>query len=194
MSSLLDDLSLPQANSPHGMLRNKMVPQKVEIFVWRVMRRRIPVRVELDKRGIHICSVRCPLCVDNLESVEHSMVFCKYAMDVWERVYNWWNLGTVTNLCINEIFKGLNNDHLTGPRKILWQVVEWVTGYMIWKNRNQKVFGKNVLSSSAIIVEIQVKIFEWVTKRSKKFPLDWHLCLIDLKACGTISTDRSGVG
>ncbi|XP_071708378.1 uncharacterized protein [Rutidosis leptorrhynchoides] len=38
-------------------IRNRFVPLKVEVFMWRLLRRRLPVHVELDKRGIDLNSV-----------------------------------------------------------------------------------------------------------------------------------------
>ncbi|XP_071700265.1 uncharacterized protein [Rutidosis leptorrhynchoides] len=51
--------------------RNHLVPKKIEIFIWRARLRRLPVRVELDKRGLDLDSVLCPLYKIDIESVEH---------------------------------------------------------------------------------------------------------------------------
>ncbi|XP_071694498.1 uncharacterized protein [Rutidosis leptorrhynchoides] len=75
-------------NHPQESLRNNLVPKKIEIFVWRALKKRLPVRVELDKRGIDLHSVRCPICDDDLESVDHSLINCKFSMDVWSRHKN----------------------------------------------------------------------------------------------------------
>ncbi|XP_071689538.1 uncharacterized protein [Rutidosis leptorrhynchoides] len=124
-------------------LKNNLVPSKVAIFIWRALKRRIPVRTELDKRGIDLDSVRCPLCDDNVESIEHSLIFCRYAMDIWVRVYKWWGLGVVSNLSINELFRGNCNRPLSPLWSSIWQALEWTCGYLIWKNRNQKVFSNS---------------------------------------------------
>ncbi|XP_071740466.1 uncharacterized protein [Rutidosis leptorrhynchoides] len=121
-------------------LRNNLIPKKLEIFVWRAIQRRIPTRIELDKRGIDLHSVRCPLCDEDLESVEHTLIFCKHAFDLWDRVFSWWGFGSMTNLSINEILRGNCSTSTTTLGKKIWQAVEWVTSYLIWKNRNNKVF------------------------------------------------------
>ncbi|XP_071728940.1 uncharacterized protein [Rutidosis leptorrhynchoides] len=68
---LLDDKLLQAPTTPSETLRNNLLPQKIGIFVWRAQRNRLPVRLELDKKGIDIDSVRCPLCDNALESLEH---------------------------------------------------------------------------------------------------------------------------
>ncbi|XP_071709057.1 uncharacterized protein [Rutidosis leptorrhynchoides] len=76
MSGYIDDITIGN-NTAHQneTLKNNLVPKKVEVFIWRVLKRRIPVRTELDKRGIDIDSVRCPLCDDDIETIDHLMFF-----------------------------------------------------------------------------------------------------------------------
>nr|GEV91049.1 putative jacalin-like lectin domain-containing protein [Tanacetum cinerariifolium] len=48
----------------HGQetIWNKWIPKKVNIFVWRALKGRIPVRARLDKRDIDLDSILCPCC------------------------------------------------------------------------------------------------------------------------------------
>ncbi|XP_071717846.1 uncharacterized protein [Rutidosis leptorrhynchoides] len=124
LSGLIDDMLLRDNRTRHETLRNFLVPLKVEIFIWRVLNGRIPVRIELDKRGIDLDSVRCPLCDDNVESTDHSMFFCRLSMDIWDMVYKWWNLGAVSNLSINEAFRGKCIRSLSVMGSFIWQAVE----------------------------------------------------------------------
>ncbi|GKB69914.1 putative RNA-directed DNA polymerase [Tanacetum coccineum] len=64
LSHMVDDLSLQVIGSSQEMVWNKLVPKKVNIFIWRALNGRIPVRVELDKRGVDLDSVLCPCCGD----------------------------------------------------------------------------------------------------------------------------------
>ncbi|XP_071700634.1 uncharacterized protein [Rutidosis leptorrhynchoides] len=104
LSTLIDKRLLGDASISNETMKNNLVPKKIEIFVWRACQKRLPVRIELDKRGIDLNSVRCPLCDDDLETVDHSLIFCKCAMDVWDRVFAWWGFGSMSNLSINEVF------------------------------------------------------------------------------------------
>ncbi|XP_071708908.1 uncharacterized protein [Rutidosis leptorrhynchoides] len=104
--SLIIDERLIAVTNVDETMRNNLVPKKLEVFVWRVCKKRLPVKIEIDNRGIDLHSVRCSLCDDNLETVEHSLIFCKSAMDVWDRVFGWWGLGNMTNLSICEILRG----------------------------------------------------------------------------------------
>ncbi|XP_071718854.1 uncharacterized protein [Rutidosis leptorrhynchoides] len=174
LSSLLDAriLGNPYSTS-HKTLRNNLVPKKVEIFVWRALRMRIPVRLELDKRGIDLHSVRCPVCDDNLESVDHALVSCRLASDVWNRVYKWWNLGSCSLSCVSESLQGRTSHSVSFLGKKNWQAVEWICVYYIWKNRNLEVFHKKASIVPVLVNEIQVKSFEWISCRLKGNKIEW---------------------
>lgn len=63
-------------------LWSKLVPKKVNIFVWRAQRGRLPVRVELDRRGVDLDAVLCPSCNNFVESCAHSLVTWDLAMSI----------------------------------------------------------------------------------------------------------------
>ncbi|XP_071738863.1 uncharacterized protein [Rutidosis leptorrhynchoides] len=126
LSALVDEHLLSIGNNIIETFRNNLVPKKLEIFSWRVIKKRIPVRTELDKRGIDLHSVRCPLCDDDLETIDHALIFCKHSMELRNRVFGWWGLGNFTNLSSNEILRGIAPSQLSCRGKMVWQAVEWV--------------------------------------------------------------------
>ncbi|XP_071694759.1 uncharacterized protein [Rutidosis leptorrhynchoides] len=173
LSSLIDVQLIGFPSPRHHTPRNILVPKKIEIFAWRLLKKRLPVRLELDKRGIDLHSVRCPLCDDDVESVDHSFVFCKYSRDIWERIYKWWNLGNFSSFDIPDILNDNLNIASSCFGKKLWQALKWVASYLIWKNRNNMVFKGKYWSTPVMVNEIQVNSFEWIASWSKCRNLDW---------------------
>ncbi|XP_071694435.1 uncharacterized protein [Rutidosis leptorrhynchoides] len=155
---------------------NNLVPKKVEIFMWRARKGRLPVLTELDKSGVDLYSTRCPICDDSIETVDHSFILCKLEYDNWSKVFDWWGLG-VSNLSVGELFRGASNLYMTSEGCSIWQAVEWSCGYLIWKNRNQKVFKNKCWTIPIALNEIQLLTFEWIAKRFKSKPIDWHTWL-----------------
>ncbi|XP_071712494.1 uncharacterized protein [Rutidosis leptorrhynchoides] len=153
--------------------RKPLIPKKMEIFIWRARKKRLPTLCELDKRGIDLHSVRCSICDDDVENIDHALIFCKCAYDVWSRIYNWWNLGPYVNTSIAETFAGSVNQNMSKIGAKLWQAVEWTCGYLIWKNRNSKVFKNKSLCVASLVNEIQVLSFDWNSKRLKGPKIDW---------------------
>ncbi|XP_071695750.1 uncharacterized protein [Rutidosis leptorrhynchoides] len=128
MSRLIDERLLASHNIFLPTDRLRMLPQKIGVLIWRVKQNRIPVRVELDKRGIDLDSVCCPICDDGLETVEHIFIHCAFARDLWSRVFRWWNLNKQPYAHMGELFQGIidiNNPQkevalLEGHRVGLW--------------------------------------------------------------------------
>ncbi|XP_071731598.1 uncharacterized protein [Rutidosis leptorrhynchoides] len=178
LSTLIDNHILGHHPSLTETLRNNLIPKKIEIFIWRVLKKRIPVRVELDKRGIDLHSVRCPICDDGLETVDHSLVSCKFASEVWVRIYNWWNMGSCTFSSV-ESLKGSITQASSSLGKKIWQGVMWVCAYYLWKNRNMKAFRNEEWCVPVIVNEIQVKAFEWISCRLRGRNIDWSSWLVN---------------
>nr|GEU36950.1 cytochrome c-type biogenesis protein CcmE homolog, mitochondrial-like [Tanacetum cinerariifolium] len=58
LSEWVEDMSLSGDSGSSQTLWSKIIPRKVNIFIWRVLKRRIPVRVELDKRDrFRLCAL-----------------------------------------------------------------------------------------------------------------------------------------
>ncbi|GJS64070.1 RNA-directed DNA polymerase, eukaryota [Tanacetum coccineum] len=68
---------------------NKCIPIKININSWRVANERLPTRVNLDRRGIDLHSVRCPVCDDDLETENHIFVHCATAKQIWTDILKW---------------------------------------------------------------------------------------------------------
>ncbi|XP_071687451.1 uncharacterized protein [Rutidosis leptorrhynchoides] len=92
LSNILNKVMLGSSSSGNITLLNKFLPQSLGVFVWRSMRGRLPVRLELDKRGVDLNSVRCPVCDNAPESVEHIILECNLSIEIWSRVRDWWNI------------------------------------------------------------------------------------------------------
>ncbi|GKA84891.1 RNA-directed DNA polymerase, eukaryota, reverse transcriptase zinc-binding domain protein [Tanacetum coccineum] len=106
---MVEERTLQLEISRHDTIWNKLVTKKVNIFVWRALKKRLPIREELDKRGNDLDTVLCPCCGSGVESCEHSLVLCNMAMEFWEKIHSWWKLRGVSAFFIRDFFS-LNGD------------------------------------------------------------------------------------
>ena len=56
---------------------------KIKIFLWQICHQAIPVRGTLLKRGLDI-DVVCPVCLGDIESIDHLFSECHIGRKVWE--------------------------------------------------------------------------------------------------------------
>ncbi|XP_071708224.1 uncharacterized protein [Rutidosis leptorrhynchoides] len=135
--------------------------------------------MELEKRRVDLDTLLCPMCNNVPESIDHAILSCKNAKYVWAGIHKWWKINLPSGINLEELLGGSNYGNLSAKLSKIWQAIAWTTSYIIWKNRNQKVFNNDSWSSSKIICEVQVKTFEWISNRSRKIHKDWLQWLLD---------------
>lgn len=80
LTAIIEDQNIIERQSNQETIWNKLVPKKINVFVWRVTKGRLSVRVELEKRGIDLDTMLCPRCDEHIETVNHALVLCKEVM------------------------------------------------------------------------------------------------------------------
>ncbi|XP_071700404.1 uncharacterized protein [Rutidosis leptorrhynchoides] len=173
LATIINNKLLVNSFSSVATLRNRLLPQKIEVFIWRAQRNRLPVRTELDKRGIDLDSARCPVCDNEVETLEHMLIHCTFAKDLWLRFFKWWKVDNFQIQSVNDIASGPMSHSHNFPNPDLMTASMWVCAYKIWYNRNNKLFNKTDGSSSFVLQEVQSCSFKWISIRDKKHSLDW---------------------
>ncbi|GJU42599.1 RNA-directed DNA polymerase, eukaryota, reverse transcriptase zinc-binding domain protein [Tanacetum coccineum] len=75
--SLVDARTLEVDSNATRWIR--CIPIKVNVFWWRLSLNRLPSRVILDRKGIDVGSLLCPICQEEVESVNHIFFSCEMA-------------------------------------------------------------------------------------------------------------------
>nr|KAJ0185206.1 hypothetical protein LSAT_V11C900459370 [Lactuca sativa] len=129
----------------------KEVPLKVNCFIWRAKMGRIPVAVELAKRGVVLENLTCPMCNEYEEDSNHVLVDCSYARSVCEGVSRWCNIQL-------------------GPLHTIKDVLGSISQ---WGARNEMVFKKNRLPPDKVTDIIKSVVYLWVKNRGNNDKLNW---------------------
>ncbi|XP_071712198.1 uncharacterized protein [Rutidosis leptorrhynchoides] len=164
LTILIEEKIIPLANNNVETLRNKLVPKKVEVFVWRDRRKRLPTLVELDKRGIDLHSVRCPICDDDIETVDHSLLLCKHVIVIWNKVFMWWGGGNFNPRNMGELLS--NTGHVNSSvGKDIW----YHGGPCGYDNHRYTDRGSNVNPRDAEIERLNRRIAELEVRQHQKY-------------------------
>ncbi|GKB68686.1 RNA-directed DNA polymerase, eukaryota, reverse transcriptase zinc-binding domain protein [Tanacetum coccineum] len=67
---------------PNATRWNRAIPIKANVFLWRLALNKLPSRVNLEKKGIDVDSLLCPICNDDVETVNHIFLSCDMAKDL----------------------------------------------------------------------------------------------------------------
>nr|KAJ0191579.1 hypothetical protein LSAT_V11C800404230 [Lactuca sativa] len=80
-----------QQSEPNSVLSsftwNKLIPLKVNCFIWRTLQNKIPYAVALRLRGIHISSTSYGACINGIECANHLLMLCPFANVVREKIF-----------------------------------------------------------------------------------------------------------
>ncbi|XP_071688305.1 uncharacterized protein [Rutidosis leptorrhynchoides] len=170
-------------------------PKKVFIFIWRVIQQKIPLRSELDKKGIDLHTILCPVCDHHIEAIDHALINCPNVSSIWAQLLDWWNQNNTTISDINDAIISDQGFSHNSVGFAIWQSTKWIACYIIWKHRNLKVFSNKIWNPATIISEIQSQSFSWISTRSrKKKPIEWHQWLLNPSFYVASPPNRMGIG
>lgn len=151
-----------------------LLPSKICIFIWRALKGRIPVRVELDRRGVDIPSLLCPLCNDAVENIDHALVRCRVSSQIWKSFFSWWDVNDLGAIDLHELLNHPGLGSWNKHQRQLWEAAIWSFLYQLWKLRNEVVFNNARLQLPDRFMELKWRSFLWIHTRTKKGSLDWR--------------------
>ena len=108
----LDSQSLPSVGVASKW--NNFVPIKAKIMVWRLALDRLS---NLERPGIYIPSVTCPVCDSDVESSEHLCFACDVAFQIWKGVWRWLHIDMPFILNVIDFWNWVNGLKLASSKK-----------------------------------------------------------------------------
>ncbi|GJS72457.1 RNA-directed DNA polymerase, eukaryota [Tanacetum coccineum] len=81
----IDDLVLPSHSEPTRWV--KLIPIKINVFMWRARRGCLPTRYNLVQKGVILESTSCPVCFSDEEDVHHLLFRCSLSKGGFASVF-----------------------------------------------------------------------------------------------------------
>ncbi|GJS72132.1 RNA-directed DNA polymerase, eukaryota [Tanacetum coccineum] len=119
--SMIDDFMLPKESDATRWI--KCIPNKVNVFAWKVLNDRLATKSNLIHRGIPLDSPMCPVCNLSNEDVSHILFCCDLASLVSRRICRWWNLDWQQVISYSEWFSWLKSIRMEAKLKSLSNAV-----------------------------------------------------------------------
>ncbi|XP_071703943.1 uncharacterized protein [Rutidosis leptorrhynchoides] len=127
LTNLINSKTICAGTNAKESLKNNFVPKKV-VFLFGGLERDAYLYVwNLIKEGLISTQFVVPLCDDNIESVDHSLLSCKRVYDIWSKVYNWWGLGRLSNVNLDDLLHGKLSLQSSDASKLIWKAVLWTS-------------------------------------------------------------------
>ncbi|KAK9000742.1 hypothetical protein V6N11_081230 [Hibiscus sabdariffa] len=120
---------------------SKLAPPKVEAFLWKTIKGRLPVGTELLKHNINVpWSGKCILCSREAETVSHLLCHCHVASKVWQKWCEVWNICLVMPGDLSGFLRWWNSKPTFPSLKVVWKMIFYETIWTIWRCRNEALF------------------------------------------------------
>ncbi|PWA95340.1 RNA-directed DNA polymerase, eukaryota [Artemisia annua] len=175
----LDNASLPDAYISTRWCR--FIPKKVNIFVWRALRDRLPTRWNLSNKGVEIESILCPSCSSSPETIHHLLWTCSLTTCVWLKVFSWLDLPYPTPSYLQDVFAYVDHLHIHNDRKLMLQAIFGVVLWTLWSFRNRLIFNSHPMARNEIFDKVTSASFlcldssyqgpQWPSESAKTFSL-----------------------
>ena len=153
---------------------NSLLPKKINIFIWRSLRDRLPSRWNLSRKGIEVASITCPICDHGVESAFHTLWDCTLASTAWSCVFKWLHISPPIIYNLTGLYDWIDGLHSASSKRIILDVVCGVTLWSLWRFRNEVIFGTNQPKRNMIFDNIVDFSFRWYSTRSKMSSISWN--------------------
>ncbi|GAU41596.1 hypothetical protein TSUD_196650 [Trifolium subterraneum] len=174
--SLLTAQDVVPLDAATDLIWHPRVPLKVSILAWRLLRDRLPTKVNLSYRGILPAGEsHCVSGCGAVESAQHVFLSCSTFSSLWSLVSSWVGAASVTAQTLSDHFIQFSSS--AGDTRVrrsfmqlLWLACVWV----VWTERNHRLFRGSANSSLHMLDKIKTFSFRWLTAKSCTLALNYH--------------------
>lgn len=93
LAQLIDEKITSLADPPTSWSR--LLPNKVNLFIWRLRRNFMPCFLQLSLKGVYVSSISCRRYNGSIKNIDHTIFRCDFALKVWSTVSTWCGLSTI---------------------------------------------------------------------------------------------------
>lgn len=177
---------LPQAirgddeDGVFGKLWKLKLPSKALVFSWRLIKDRLPTKVNL-RRQVEISDSACPLCNCSEEDAAHLFFSCNKTLPLW-----WESLSWVKSLCAlpknpRAHFLEHSSGNAVGNKAVRWTSWWIALTRTIWHHRNKLVFENQTFNATKVMDDVLLLLWSWLKATEKDFVFHFNHWSSNLK-------------
>jgi mannosylglycoprotein endo-beta-mannosidase len=137
------------------------VPMRVAFFVWEVMHGKILTIDNLRRRGICVIDW-CYLCKGDAESIDHLLLHCSVASELWNFVLSLTQLTWVMPASVVGVLQSWKKKFKDPLAKAIWKMIPSCLWWCLWRERNTRCFQNCANSSAHLQDNFLFSLYCWV--------------------------------
>jgi hypothetical protein len=118
-------------------------PLKCQIFMWLAVLHRLWTSDRRERHGLQMTTDPCYVCLQAVDTVEHILVQCPFAREVWFCVFSRLHIQAAPPVvdCNLQDWWSMEREKLQPRGRVGFDTLVALTCWSLWKNRNAWVFG-----------------------------------------------------
>jgi len=182
---LLTTQDNPQVEGADALVWHKHVPLKVSIFVWRLVKNRLPTRANLVHRGILSDAVAGCLCgCGDTETSQHLFISYGFYGTLWFQVRSWLGVSGPYPINVSDNFYPFTHSAGGGRAKCSFMQLVWLLcAWIIWNDCNQRLFNNIGSSIDQLLDKVKRYSLWWLKANNVVFVFGFHLWWSSPLAC-----------
>nr|GEW90854.1 RNA-directed DNA polymerase, eukaryota [Tanacetum cinerariifolium] len=153
---------------------NHFLSKKINIFIWRALRDRLPTKWNLSWKGIDVDSLSCPIYDAGIKTIQHFLWFCSVATTVWHRIFVWLHITPPMLSNIQDLYLWIDDLHISSSRRTILDTICSVIIWTLWNFRNETTFGTTPPKRCTLIDKIVDFLYSWYSSRNNLNPVTWN--------------------
>ena len=150
------------------------VPLKYGVFVWRLLRDRLPTKINLHRRQVELMDRSCPFCTSMEEKARHMFFHCSKVIPIWWETLSWVNNFAALSNDPRQHFLHheyiLNEGTRANRWKCWWLAVTWT----MWQQRNKMIFSNKSFNNNKVMDEAAFLLWTWLRHMKKDFSMHFN--------------------
>ena len=124
---------------PWNNIWKAKVPPMVAFFSWTAASGKILTSDNLRRHGIILASWCC-MCKADGESMDHLLLHCPYAKELWDMIFVLFGIHWVMPKQVIEVFCCWQGSMGRHQNLVIWKAIPHCLMWCIWRERNARIF------------------------------------------------------
>jgi len=150
----------------------KLVPPKVEFFMWLTLLGKLNTRQRLcDKGTLPKNQSACTFCTLRPESINHVLLTCPHSQKIWKSIAEeMGQLLTLSGSFKQHYERWMTTSWRNGLSKKVWASTFFAVAWSIWLTRNEIIFQHKVFYHEALCQSIKRRVAFWTKAWKDRLP------------------------
>jgi len=150
------------------------VPTKYAVFALRLLRNRLPTKINLHRRQIEVMDRSCPFCRNMEEDAGHLFFHYRKIIPIWWESLSWVNISAAFSNDPKQHFLQHGLIMAGGIQTTRWRCWWLTVTWSIWQKRNKIIFSNDSFDANKVIDDAAFLLWTWLSNLEKDFSLHFN--------------------